>query len=232
MPKTGQRRDSKHRILHTGESIRANGKYQFKYIVNGKPKFLYSWRLTPTDPLPAGKQPCLSLRELEAEIGRDMASRLDPACSNMTVSELVARYLKTKTGVRSSTREGYKYLTNLLAKEEFSTRNIHSVKTSDAKLFLIRLQSDGRGSSTIKSVRGILRPAFQMAVDDDILVKNPFGFELAGIMRKLKKYVPTRFKAKKSGFSNSFMTTVSTGNTTRPFTSSSIPACASLNSAD
>ena len=96
MPKTGQRRDSKHRILHTGESTRATGKYQFKYIVNGKPKFLYSWRLTPTDPLPAGKQPCLSLRELEAEIGRDMASRLDPACSNMTVSELVARYLKTK----------------------------------------------------------------------------------------------------------------------------------------
>lgn len=187
MPKTGQRRDSKHRILHTGESIRANGKYQFKYIVNGKPKFLYSWRLTPTDPLPAGKQPCLSLRELEAEIGRDMASRLDPTCSNMTVSELVARYLKTKTGVRSSTREGYKYLTNLLAKEEFSTRNIHSVKTSDAKLFLIKLQSDGRGSSTIKSIRGILRPAFQMAVDDDILVKNPFGFELAGIIYNTEK---------------------------------------------
>ena len=30
--------------------------------------------------------------------------------------------------------------------------------------------------------RGVLRPAFQMAVDDDILVKNPFGFRLAGVL--------------------------------------------------
>ena len=26
------------------------------------------------------------------------------------------------------------------------------------------------------------RPAFQMAVDDDIIVKNPFGFQLAGVL--------------------------------------------------
>jgi hypothetical protein len=32
------------------------------------------------------------------------------------------------------------------------------------------------------SVRGVLRPAFQMAVDDDLLNKNPFGFELAGVV--------------------------------------------------
>ena len=28
----------------------------------------------------------------------------------------------------------------------------------------------------------MLHPAFQMAVDDDILVKNPFGFQLAGVL--------------------------------------------------
>ena len=32
----GQRRDKKHRVLRRGESVRANGKYQFKYHVNGK----------------------------------------------------------------------------------------------------------------------------------------------------------------------------------------------------
>ena len=42
------RRDSKHRVLRRGESIRADGKYQFKYHVNGKPHFVYSWRLEPT----------------------------------------------------------------------------------------------------------------------------------------------------------------------------------------
>ena len=28
------------------------------------------------------------------------------------------------------------------------------------------------------SFRGVVRPAFQMAVDDDLLVKNPFEFQL------------------------------------------------------
>ena len=69
-----------------------------------------------------------------------------------------------------------------MAKEPFGSRKIAEVKTSDAKLFLIKMQQDGRGSSTIKTVRGVLRPAFQMAVDDDILVKNPFGFQLAGVI--------------------------------------------------
>ena len=71
---------------------------------------------------------------------------------------------------------------NLMAKEPFGSIKIAEVKTSDAKLFLIKMQQDGRGSSTIKTVRGVLRPAFQMAVDDDILVKNPFGFQLAGVI--------------------------------------------------
>ena len=67
-----KRRDPKHRILRSGESIRIDGKYQYKYMVNGKPKFVYSWKLEPTDKLPAGKRPCLSLRELEKQIVVEM----------------------------------------------------------------------------------------------------------------------------------------------------------------
>lgn len=66
------RRDSKHRVLRAGESMRADGKYQFKYHIAGKPHFVYSWKLEPTDKLPAGKKPCLSLRELEKQIGYDL----------------------------------------------------------------------------------------------------------------------------------------------------------------
>ena len=187
MASKGQRRDSKHRILHTGESVRANGKYQYKYMVDGKPKFLYSWRLVPTDPQPIGKQPCLSLRELEKMVGKDLESRLDPMGKKMTVNELVARYLRTRTGVKPNTLQGYKYVQNILNKEEFGNLKIATVKTSDAKLFLIKLQEDGRGSSTVKTIRGVLRPAFQMAVDDDILLKNPFGFELVGVIVNTEK---------------------------------------------
>ena len=177
-----KRRDPKHRILRSGESIRIDGKYQYKYMVNGKAKFVYSWKLEPTDKLPAGKRPCLSLRELEKQIGHDIEQRLDPTKKKMTVMELVEKYLSTKTGMRPNTMTNYNFVRNLLTKEEFSGRRIGDVKTSDAKLFLIKLQKDGKGHSTIKTVRGVLRPAFQMAVDDDALTKNPFGFTLVGVV--------------------------------------------------
>lgn len=83
------RRDSKRRVLRLGESIRANGKYQYKYHIDGKPHFVYSWKLEPTDKLPLGKKPCLSLRELEKQINADMERLVNIADGNMTVCELV-----------------------------------------------------------------------------------------------------------------------------------------------
>ena len=98
------------------------------------------------------------------------------------MEELIERYLSTKTGVKPNTLANYKFVKNLMKKESFNGKKISQVKTSDAKLFLIKLQQDGRRYSTIKTVRGVLRPAFQMAVDDDVLRKNPFGFELATVV--------------------------------------------------
>ena len=179
---TAKRRDSKHRILRKGESIRANGKYQFKYHLDGKPHFVYSWRLEPTDPLPAGKKPGPSLRELEKQIGYDLDSQLDLSGKNITVEELVERYLATKIGVKPNTKQNYGFVKNLMKAEDFSRKKISQIRVSDAKLFLIKLQNDGKGYSTVKTVRGVLRPAFQMAVDDDLIPKNPFGFQLAGVV--------------------------------------------------
>ena len=45
-------------------------------------------------------------------------------------------------------------------------------------MWLIKLQDDGRGYSTIHTVRGVVRPAFQMAMDDDLIRRNPFEFQL------------------------------------------------------
>ena len=183
MAKAGRgqtRQDSKRRVLRPGESVRADGKYQYKYHIDGKPHFVYSWKLEPTDKLPKGKKPCLSLRELEKP---DLDMLVNIVDGQMTVCELVDLYLKTKTGVRQSTKQGYVTVQRLLAKEAFGKKTIRSVKTSDAKVFLIKLQQeDGKSYSSIHTIRGVLHPAFQMAVDDDILVKNSFGFQLAGVL--------------------------------------------------
>ena len=176
------RKDKKKRVLKRGESIRADGKYQYKYFVNGKAKFLYSWKLEPTDRLPAGKRPCLSLRELEKQLGFYEERNVAAFGSGITVLELVERYVATKTGARHSTKAGYKTVINTLRKEDFSGKRIDKVKTSDAKLFLIKLQQEGKSYSTIHTIRGVLRPAFQMAMDDDLIFKNPFGFELVDVV--------------------------------------------------
>ena len=107
MAKAGRgqiRWDSKRRVLRPGESVRADGKYQYKYHIDGKPHFVYSWKLEPTDKLPKGKKPCLSLRELEKQVNTDLDLLVNIVDGQMTVCELVDRYLKTKTGVRQSTK--------------------------------------------------------------------------------------------------------------------------------
>ena len=66
MAKVGRgqtRRDSKRRVLRPGESVRADGKYQYKYHIDGKPHFVYSWKLEPTDKLPKGKKPSLMIEK-------------------------------------------------------------------------------------------------------------------------------------------------------------------------
>ena len=98
------------------------------------------------------------------------------------VNELVERYIKQKQGVRESTRAGYKTVINTLKKDPFGERFIDEIRISDAKLWLIELQENGKKYSTIHTIRGVVRPAFQMALEDDILDKNPFAFELATIL--------------------------------------------------
>ncbi len=179
-----KRRDSKGRILRNGECQRKDGLYQYDYVdMNGKPKCLYSWKLEATDPLPKGKRKCKSLREKEREVQRNMDDGIVPYGGQLTVLELVKKYVLQKTGVRPTTRAGYKTVMNILEKEDFGAKRIDKVKLSDAKGWLIKLQDkDGRSYSSIHTIRGVLRLAFQMAVDDDLIRRNPFDFQLVTVI--------------------------------------------------
>ena len=180
---SGKRRDSKNRILRNGESQRQDGRYAFKYIdATGKQQFVYSWKLEKTDKTPQGKRDDISLREKEKLILKDIADAIVPRGGEMTVLELVKKYLLQKTGVRHNTEANYNFVVNIIKKEDFGKKRIDKVKLSDAKCWLIKLQQDGRGYSSIHSVRGVVRPAFQMAVDDDLIRKNPFEFQLATVV--------------------------------------------------
>ena len=177
------RRDNKGRKLATGESLDKDGRYRYKYNDSfGKRKSVYSWRLTESDPYPKGKRKDISLREKEKVIEKALCDAVSTNCGDMTVLELVQRYISQKRGVKHNTQANYNFVINVIKKEEFGAKRIDTIKLSDAKAWLIKLQDDGRGYSSIHSIRGVVRPAFQMAVDDDLIRKNPFEFQLATVV--------------------------------------------------
>ena len=178
-----RRKDNKGRVLNDGETQGKDGRYRYQYTDTlGERKAIYSWKLLPSDKTPTGKRKDLSLREKEKQITADLNNRIVPFGGNMTVLELVEKYISQKTGVRHNTQANYNFVINIIKKEEFGANRIDKVKLSDAKAWLIKLQKDGRGYSSIHSIRGVVRPAFQMAVDDDLILKNPFEFQLATVV--------------------------------------------------
>ena len=176
------RKDHKNRVLREGESQDKEGRYRYTYYENGKQKCFYSWKLETNDKLPVGKKDCIALRVQIEEMKKRQLLYGKYSESSYTVLELVERYVALKTGVRKSTQAGYKTVINVLKKDEFGGRKISDIRISDAKLWLIQMQNNGRGYSSIHTIRGVLRPAFQMAVDDDVLLKNPFEFQLATVI--------------------------------------------------
>ena len=108
-----KRRDNRNRILHEGEYQRADGRYRFRYVdIHGNEGNLYSWRLDHNDPIPKGKKMELSLREKEKLILKDIDDEIVPRGGEMTVEQLVRKYLLQKTGVRHNTEANYNFVLN------------------------------------------------------------------------------------------------------------------------
>ncbi len=165
-----KRKDHKGRILRTGESQRKDLIYQYRYIdIRGKRQIVYSSDLK-------------ELREKEKEIQKSIYERQDYAAGQATVISLVERYISLKKGVRYNTKVGYNFVLGLLKKEDFGYRQISEIRVSDAQRWIIKLHNDGRGYSTITSVRGVVKPAFQMAYNDDLIRRNPFDFKLVDVV--------------------------------------------------
>ena len=68
-----KRRDTKGRLLKSGERQREDGKYEYRYYdQKGVRRSVYSWKLVDTDKLPPGKRCKESLRSIEKRIRRDI----------------------------------------------------------------------------------------------------------------------------------------------------------------
>lgn len=182
------RRDNRRRILRTGESQNKEGRYVYKYINSlGEQKFIYSWKLVPTDRLPKGKRDDISLREKIAEVQRDLSDGIDTAGKKMTVCQLYEKKNNLRKNIRRNTVKGRQQFMNVLKKDPFGSMSIDSVKQSDAKEWAIRMSENGIAYNSIKNYMRSLRASFYMAIQDDYVRKNPFDFVLSDILDDTRK---------------------------------------------
>ena len=178
-----KRRDSKNRILYTGESQRKDGRYVYKYIDNyGKVKFAYSWKLVPTDTEPYGKRKGLSLREKEKQIAKDINDFIDMQGGKITVAELYQKYICENANVKPNTNLSRAHLHSKLYDDALGLCAINKVKTEDAKEWAKRWKKQGLAYKTIKNYKRSICAAFQMAVQYDYIRKNPFAFNIRDVI--------------------------------------------------
>ena len=155
-----KRKDHKGRVLRKGESQRKDDSYMYRWISNdGKRECIYARTLS-------------ELREMEQEIDKEIAMGI---CRKAyTLNEQIERYLKTKVSLANSTKENYQYyFEHVIRESPLGKAKVIDIRKSDILLFYNSLTEQGLSAGTIKIIHKIIRPALQLACDDNVLVKNP-----------------------------------------------------------
>lgn len=170
-----KRKDSKNRILRKGEYQRKNGSYEYRYTdAWGERQSVYAKTLD-------------ELRKEEAEINRDELDGINRRAGDISVNELLELYLKTKLKLKANSKRAYSTPINRINESKLGKMSVRNIKISDAKEFFIDLHNDGLKRNTIQVYMNVLHPAFEMAVDDDMIRKNPFKFKLTDLLPNDKK---------------------------------------------
>lgn len=176
MAEKKKRTDSKGRVLKDGEMQLSSGNYTFRYCTpDGKRHTIYSWRLTKSDIVPAGKRDRgASLREQEEQIKRDLADGIDSTASGITLNELLKKYLSFKSNLKPNTLQTYKFTWEHYIKETIGMKKVSKVSYSLLLDFYKKLLDDGTTFATVHLINnGLIHPALRLAVRDHILRSNP-----------------------------------------------------------
>lgn len=165
-----KRKDSKGRILKTGESQRKDGLYQYRYKdTTGIRRTVYAHDLK-------------ELRQKEKDIDLLLQQGISFFDGNIPVSELIERVFKVKQNWRDSTRETMGDYVTIVKKTKIYDMPINKVKILDCKTMCVELQKEGYSFGTIASIHALLKCSFAMACEDDLIAKNPCSFPLKSII--------------------------------------------------
>lgn len=168
LPKKGRifmvsRKDSKGRKLKEGESERKDGRYSYRYTDSrsGKRKTVYAKDL-------------IELREKELAVKKDLENNLmtGAAIKKMTLNSLFETYLETRK-ITDSSKLAYRTVWDCRVKNSLGNYRVVQIRTSDIKAYYNKLSNDGYSHSSIKLVHSLIYPTLELAVNDDIILKNP-----------------------------------------------------------
>ena len=167
-----KRKDKYGRVLKEGESLRSDGRYQYRYnTIDHKRKTVYARTLD-------------ALREKEREIQNNLYNGLCNADQNITVDQMFRRCAANRQFLKPRSREVYEYSYNKHAKPVIGSRRIRDIKYSDMMIFFKYLFEEQKlGISGMRSVNHALTPVFGMAVCDNITRTNPID----GVFAEIKK---------------------------------------------
>lgn len=158
-----KRIDNKGRILRTGEQQRSqDGRYMYRYTdLSGKRRTLYAMTLQ-------------ELREKEKLIERDLQDGIDSSKGDMTLNQLFQIYMETKSNIRESTRSLYRTVwKNNVENSALGNFRISQIRQLNIKAFYSNMAKRGLAENTIKLCHSIIFSVLELAVDSDIIRKNP-----------------------------------------------------------
>ena len=173
------RKDPKGRKLREGENWRNDGRYSYRYtdVRTGKRLTVYAQDLP-------------ELREKEKQIAKDMEDNIltDGAIKKMTLNTLFERYMATRE-LADTTRVSYVRAWENRVKDEIGNIKVVQLLPSHIKAYYAKLSKAGYAYSTIKYIHNLLYPALEMAVDDDIIRKNPAKFSISDYGRQAEERI-------------------------------------------
>lgn len=177
-----KRRDSKGRILKDNEYQRKDGKYEYKYFWGNERKSVYSWTLVPTDKTPEGKRKDTCLRDKVKSIERDLQDGIDSSKADMTLNQLFDLYMDSKVNIREHTKSNYMLLWRTAVQDsKLGNMKISQIKQIHVRKFYADQVKKGAATSTVKTYHNIICPTFEVAVNSDIIRKNPAREAIKGI---------------------------------------------------
>lgn len=157
------RKDSKGRKLHTGETQRKDGIYLYRYIdvCTGKRKSVYA------NDLP-------SLRRKEKAITKDIDDYIvtDSDAKNLTLNMLFEKYLDISV-LEDVTRSSYKNMWDIHVRNTIGNVKIVNLRASHIMGIYSDMSKKKYAKSTIKYIHMLIYPALEIAVNDNIIRKNP-----------------------------------------------------------